>query len=210
MRGKDANGDTNHSKRGITPAHAGKRGWYCSRCCNVWDHPRACGEKKFARLYSKRASGSPPRMRGKESQLITRHKREGITPAHAGKSFLSDGATARCRDHPRACGEKALYDSYAMFDAGSPPRMRGKVIAAMLIGGGVGITPAHAGKRYKRNVIAQFARDHPRACGEKITVYALPVPHRGSPPRMRGKVWGIPSIFAISGITPAHAGKRRT
>ena len=52
-----------------------------------------------------------------------------------------------------------------------------------------GITPAYAGKS---------------------TTIRAPCPHsRGSPPRMRGKVWSSKSPPFESGITPAYAGKSR-
>ena len=47
MRGKVREIKTGKSRRGITPAYAGKR----RRCCAFrwlpWDHPRVCGEKRF-------------------------------------------------------------------------------------------------------------------------------------------------------------------
>ena len=71
---------------GITPAHAGKtkqvdRFAHCFR-----DHPRACGEN-FQRAESEKARlGSPPRMRGKLSEITEENVGDGITPAHAGKT----------------------------------------------------------------------------------------------------------------------------
>ena len=51
-------------------------------------------------------------------------------------------------------------------------------------------------------------RDHPRACGEKLTRLLKAKIVWGSPPRMRGKV-ACPAFTAGAvGITPAHAGKR--
>ena len=45
MRGKE--GDQTAARRppGITPAYAGKRRFCHSIGCQVWDHPRVCGEK---------------------------------------------------------------------------------------------------------------------------------------------------------------------
>ena len=53
-------------RRGITPACAGKR--RLSRCCihGSRDHPRVCGEKSAFLSASIKATGSPPRVRGKE------------------------------------------------------------------------------------------------------------------------------------------------
>ena len=72
----------------ITPAHAGKSALqlFCLRITQ--DHPRPCGEK-VGHLSATRASmGSPPPMRGKGRRRVVRVEVAGITPAHAGKSYL--------------------------------------------------------------------------------------------------------------------------
>ena len=50
---------------GITPADAGKTVALSQRLSHIWDHPRGCGENHMQVLHLQRASGSPPRMRGK-------------------------------------------------------------------------------------------------------------------------------------------------
>ena len=87
-------------------------------------------------------------MRGKDAiqqgdDLLIR-----ITPAHAGKSMAADPEASR--------------------EAGSPPRMRGKVGPNGGAYGHTGITPAHAGKSFW--AVQEKRRE------------------QGSPPRMRGKV----------------------
>ena len=46
------------------------------------------------------------------------------------------------------CGEKSMYDYGNNTAQGSPPRMRGKVVLAM--------------------ISSLLCEDHPRVCGEKI------------------------------------------
>ena len=70
----------------ITPAYAGKRLHFLSQVLGVEDHPRLCGEKLSFPLPIVRVMGSPPPMRGKESQ--------------------SKLLPLLMRDHPRLCGEK--------------------------------------------------------------------------------------------------------
>ena len=48
--------------------------------------------------------------------------------------------------------------------------MRGKVCDAHAYTDGSWITPAHAGKSGWDDVIKEESRDHPRTCGEKLTV----------------------------------------
>ena len=45
MRGKVRTGRSNRANKRITPAHAGKRFWFCCELSDDGDHPRTCGEK---------------------------------------------------------------------------------------------------------------------------------------------------------------------
>ena len=51
-----------------------------------------------------------------------------------------------------------------------------------------GITPAHAGKTHPDKQRLNLIEDHPRACGENLTLYLEDGYIEGSPPRMRGKL----------------------
>ena len=91
---------------------------------------------------------------------------------------------------------------------GSPPRVRGKVLAALMPENRVGITPACAGKRPAPEKTLPGFGDHPRVCGEKRPMSWPSMRPRGSPPRVRGKAISSVSITSAAGITPACAGKR--
>ena len=70
----------------------------------------------------------------------------------------------------------------------------------------VEITPAHAGLTHALDTFLDFAWDHPRACGaytKKRTEICI---NPGSPPRMRGLLYGNVPRWSLRGITPAHAG----
>ena len=95
-----------YRESGITPAHAGKS--VPDTDPKKWDkdHPRTRGEK-FQELHAiliKR--GSPPHTRGKDTLFPVSCRIRRITPAHAGKSYLSVFTKARGWDHPRTRGEK--------------------------------------------------------------------------------------------------------
>ena len=110
-----------------------------------------CGEKAYTGPARCKAAGSPPRMRGKVQPVQLVHDALGITPAYAGKSAISAERARRNKDHPRMCGEKYCWTLIACLNWGSPPHVRGKVLATQpqyLI---LGITPACAGKRLKRS-----------------------------------------------------------
>ena len=151
MRGKGSDPGTLRTVRGITPAYAGKRA--CSRGTiqSSRDHPRVCGEKLPAGFEQNHVTGSPPRMRGKVRIGCFYQHPSRITPAYAGKSLLCADQQIRPWDHPRVCGEKNMVFRYEDEDAGSPPRMRGKVVAFNAEWLYNGITPAYAGKRLKRS-----------------------------------------------------------
>ena len=89
----------------------------------------------------------------------------------------------------------------------SPPRMRGKVVQLCGHAQNMGITPACAGKSLQCS--KEFLRfwDHPRVCGEKGQMVLRSMAFTGSPPRMRGKDGVNDSPQAVTGITPACAGK---
>ena len=91
--------------------------------------------------------GSPPRVRGKAQRPNIEVNQYRITPACAGKSEKTRSITTTRRDHPRVCGEKDTSTVCQVDHEGSPPRVRGKVHISTGQVGGVGITPAYAGKR---------------------------------------------------------------
>ena len=155
------------SRSWITPAYAGKS--FIVRCSalEVKDHPRICGEKFNALPAELKAKGSPPHMRGKVGLKETQSSASRITPAYAGKSQKRGKNHVKRRDHPRICGEKQHLPAIHRRQEGSPPHMRGKACVLFCCVGGIGITPAYAGKRWNEERITGAFKDHPRICGEK-------------------------------------------
>ena len=86
--------------------------------------------------------------------------------------------------------------------------MRGKGLTHLLEYGHDRITPACAGKSYFFVLYHIVRLDHPRVCGEKEVLLKPDTLIQGSPPRVRGKVFTMPSDSVPWGITPACAGKR--
>ena len=134
----------------------------------------------------------------------------GITPAYAGKRAAGDLLPWQRWDHPRVCGEKVPLYLGNTAGAGSPPRMRGKVVVSRNLCLLSGITPAYAGKRGWPHSTMKAARDHPRVCGEKHEPACTQVLIMGSPPRMRGKERHASGRNQSYRITPAYAGKSHT
>ena len=71
---------------GITPAYAGKTNCFYIKEFIQRDHPRVCGENVAVALYAIHVYGSPPRMRGKPSNVTAFDGQPRITPAYAGKT----------------------------------------------------------------------------------------------------------------------------
>ena len=146
-------------------------------------------------------------MRGKALFTLSTGIDTGITPAYAGKRSGHAAACADCTDHPRVCGEKGIHVILRIPVKGSPPRMRGKDLPACCFWACIGITPAYAGKRGRKERVQDENRDHPRVCGEKLGDLSEATANGGSPPRMRGKDAQVEKLPDYVGITPAYAGK---
>ena len=147
-------------------------------------------------------------MRGKECIRLALRPHHGITPARAGKRTRATAWPSPTRDHPRVRGEKTHSCWARSAWAGSPPRARGKALAAHEPVPAPGITPACAGKRRRMYAARSRTRDHPRVRGEKPIMCYVKAQGEGSPPRARGKVCAKPRSIIGRGITPACAGKR--
>ena len=130
------------------------------------------GEKMKIARWQNRWKGSPPHGRGKAIPQDPLPDQEGITPAQAGKSRKSSGATSSSRDHPRMGGEKLHLLLCVPAGYGSPPRRRGK--GQLSVGHQIRerITPAWAGKSPEFRLPYLQSEDHPRVGGEKYIIWS--------------------------------------
>ena len=167
VRGKAPRPSPSRPSRRITPACAGKSRLQGSNLQLPGDHPRVCGEKHLRLLPTFQRTGSPPRVRGKETVRRRKTTGTGITPACAGKRTRALLTSSRHRDHPRVCGEKEHPQAEFGYTEGSPPRVRGKERALIALCRIARITPACAGKRNRSDPGRHRPQDHPRVCGEK-------------------------------------------
>ena len=192
--------------RGIIPALAGNTTVPTIAPSFHRDHPRACGEHYRLCSLGYLSMGSSPRLRGTLSCRAARTWPTGIIPALAGNTRVSSHLRSPPWDHPRACGEHPIACCASVIVVGSSPRLRGTlgVVGAHLRF--LGIIPALAGNTRLYARCFYRCRDHPRACGEHMSKFGLPVRLRGSSPRLRGTLLlGQPSARA-DGIIPALAG----
>ena len=90
MRGKDRTKHPLPTPEGITPAYAGKREVRQYYSDMFQDHPCVCGEKELENQSNIIIIGSPLRMRGKVSHILTNKTTSRITPAYAGKRVQAE------------------------------------------------------------------------------------------------------------------------
>ena len=146
-------------------------------------------------------------MRGKQERNGEHYQEFGITPACAGKTPKLFSHASPPADHPRVCGENSEVGNGHLIDGGSPPRVRGKPETGGAVCTRSRITPACAGKTVRPYQTIVCPPDHPRVCGENLPKRFRQPRARGSPPRVRGKLYVIGRDNVKWRITPACAGK---
>ena len=132
----------------ITPAPAGSTGELVYRVTLPRDHPRACGEHAWNSSKITACTGSPPRLRGAQTEILRLGDGRRITPAPAGSTLHLWPPAVTVWDHPRACGEHLSRVMVCPSEGGSPPRLRG---ARTYTGESIlqrRITPAPAGSTF--------------------------------------------------------------
>ena len=132
--------------RGLIPAHAGKTFHAELEMIQERAHPRSRGENSSAYFFVLAVSGSSPLTRGKLGQPQQVRHRQGLIPAHAGKTCPGRRPPGLSRAHPRSRGENAGAGQPAAFRGGSSPLTRGKPHSPSPCLGVCGLIPAHAGK----------------------------------------------------------------
>ena len=104
-RGKRFLYQTYHRKERLIPAHAGKTAGGASGRAWRRAHPRSRGENRMPRTTRVIATGSSPLTRGKLGAALPVPLRNGLIPAHAGKTLVANGVHFRVPAHPRSRGE---------------------------------------------------------------------------------------------------------
>ena len=207
MRGARRRGRGGALRSGIIPAYAGSTSPAPRRARpSARDHPRVCGEHGSAPSPMYRRMGPSPRMRGARVHEVRGGLADGIIPAYAGSTPACRAGGRWCRDHPRVCGEHGGAAEYKGSHWGSSPRMRGALLSNRGISADLGIIPAYAGSTGSYTCFASASGDHPRVCGEHLSLRSPVRVMLGSSPRMRGARLGLQVRQAQQGIIPAYAG----
>jgi len=169
-------------------------------------HPRSRGEHAAREIANLATKGSPPLTRGARLSRRGQPWRSGLTPAHAGSTWMIRRRPLRVRAHPRSRGEHHAVDGLGECAEGSPPLTRGAPTRPAARTTTRGLTPAHAGSTAVSEREHRCPPAHPRSRGEHEQPW-LEVPlGAGSPPLTRGAHRPARRRHAALGLTPAHAG----
>ena len=149
-----------------------------------------CGEHYKHRGSITPNPGSSPRVRGTLELDVELRRVCGIIPACAGNTSMPFAQPPRPRDHPRVCGEHKRLPIAEATVGGSSPRVRGTPEPVSLPVLSTGIIPACAGNTSPHSWTIRPSGDHPRVCGEHVTVTLMLAFAWGSSPRVRGTPHG--------------------
>ena len=152
-----------------------------------WDHLRVCGADDVRAEPFAQPQGSPPRVRSRRRAEGGAHRRGGITSACAEQTRWTRRTTAAATDHLRVCGADAGVLLFELVHAGSPPRVRSRLVGLALAVGLRGITSACAEQTTVVNNITYNVTDHLRVCGADTVATTLAMMVGGSPPRVRSR-----------------------
>ena len=129
-------------------------------------HPRSRGENFWLHCRQVTRAGSSPLTRGKPQHVAGDRLRDGLIPAHAGKTHGDEVPPVAVGAHPRSRGENWLAGEAWALEAGSSPLTRGKPVVEGDEGVGRGLIPAHAGKTVCPFLWLLMLWAHPRSRGE--------------------------------------------
>ena len=104
-------------------------------------------------------------------------------------------------DHPHACGDKPCTDLKKASAKGSSPRVWGQVLDEVNELPLTGIIPTRVGTRTVVSYRRHLSKDHPHACGDKVSLVKLSLLLLGSSPRVWGQAYlgyvGHPQVRII-------------
>ena len=151
--------------------------------------------------------GSSPLTRGKRGPVRGDAGKDGLIPAHAGKTSEVWREQPWMTAHPRSRGENRGLIRRVRGQAGSSPLTRGKRPCSTRERLPHRLIPAHAGKTKAPPPESITTAAHPRSRGENWRRRARLIASRGSSPLTRGKLGPNSVPCGLNRLIPAHAGK---
>ena len=152
----------------FTPTRVGKTAGLRDWRFDFAVHPHACGENGH-RQWAAGGSGR-------------------FTPTRVGKTIILKRKKPPATVHPHACGENDGVFAAILIEAGSPPRVWGKLRHGHQVRLVLRFTPTRVGKTWRQPVQLVRPAVHPHACGENFLNVRTGKTFCGSPPRVWGKL----------------------
>ena len=150
------------------------------------DHPHACGDKSLLSEAMTDCVGSSPRVWGQVAKVPVQNRRLGIIPTRVGTRTIMKYEKIIYEDHPHACGDKQTSYCLSSLVLGSSPRVWGQGFSCASYCCASGIIPTRVGTSGSVPAYLTGDKDHPHACGDKLTSPStLPIDPGSSP-----RVWG--------------------
>ena len=152
-----------------------------------------------------RLSGSPPRVRSRQSGSVATRSPGGITSACAEQTLSVRRRRSGVRDHLRVCGADKPARPSNKIVQGSPPRVRSRLAQCAGHADRRGITSACAEQTtgFVGRVVPD--EDHLRVCGADSQPASTSYETAGSPPRVRSRLGDDLHALVQGGITSACA-----
>ena len=109
------------------------------------DHPHACGDKLYHRIFDLSRGGSSPRVWGQAEFRLRAFCSSRIIPTRVGTSDEELMNELKKRDHPHAYGDKGTRRLNRSQSPGSSPRVWGQVAVFVYTQKYKGIIPTRVG-----------------------------------------------------------------
>ena len=125
---------------------------------------------------------------------------ERIIPTRVGTRLPTVVFKPCVRNHPHACGDKALLLCVLLLGSGSSPRVWGQAHRSSFENFLQGIIPTRMGTSLGDVFFADKTRNHPHAYGDKSSLTSWSMCFAGSSPRVWGQediLWVRPYLIRI-------------
>ena len=129
----------------FTPTRVGTTQGEHQRVGLLMVHPHACGDNVTALESSRFSPGSPPRVWGQRTRLISPLSIFRFTPTRVGTTFFHACQEVFGSVHPHACGDNRRRRSGNEGFVGSPPRVWGQPQASHDVAAIPRFTPTRVG-----------------------------------------------------------------
>ena len=159
---------------------------FACRSVRCRDHPHACGDKPLILLFSR---------------AYVR-----IIPTRVGTSSPNSPGSSCPQDHPHACGDKLLLSKPPSGMPGSSPRVWGQERYSQVTVLTNRIIPTRVGTSTQFLHNLNWARDHPHACGDKLSISSRICATLGSSPRVWGQGPQLSAARQAARIIPTRVG----